>query len=157
MEEAMPEVYGELARVFDLLERHYRDMQDIEFTVERKKLWMLQTRSGKRTTQAALKIAVDMASEGLITREQGDPARRSLGARPVAPPDARSQGAARRADQGAAGLAGRGIGAVVFDADTAEKQAAAGGRGDPRAGRDQPRGYPRDARRAGHPHRARGA
>ncbi len=60
MEEAMPEAYGELARVFDLLERHYRDMQDIEFTVERGKLWMLQTRSGKRTAKAALKMAVDM-------------------------------------------------------------------------------------------------
>ena len=70
MEEAMPEVYGELAAVFDRLETHYRDMQDIEFTVERAKLWMLQTRSGKRTAKAALKIAVDMANEGLITREE---------------------------------------------------------------------------------------
>ena len=64
MEEAMPEVFAELARVFDLLERHYRDMQDIEFTVERGKLWMLQTRSGKRTAKAALRIAVDMAQRG---------------------------------------------------------------------------------------------
>ena len=70
MEESMPEVYGELARVFDLLEGHYRDMQDIEFTVERGKLWMLQTRSGKRTAKAALRIAVDMAEEGLITQEE---------------------------------------------------------------------------------------
>ncbi len=70
MEEAMPEVFAELARVFDLLENHYRDMQDIEFTVERGKLWMLQTRSGKRTANAALKIAVDMAEEGLISEEE---------------------------------------------------------------------------------------
>ncbi len=70
MEEAMPEVYAELAAVFDQLETHYRDMQDIEFTVEQAKLWMLQTRSGKRTAKAALKIAVDMANEGLITREE---------------------------------------------------------------------------------------
>ncbi|MDB5689767.1 MAG: pyruvate phosphate dikinase, partial [Sphingomonas bacterium] len=70
MEEALPEVYRELAGVFDLLETHYRDMQDIEFTVERGKLWMLQTRSGKRTAKAALKIAVDMAEEGLITQEE---------------------------------------------------------------------------------------
>ncbi|MGH6644758.1 MAG: PEP/pyruvate-binding domain-containing protein, partial [Bradyrhizobium sp.] len=70
MEEAMPEVYGQLAKVFDLLETHYRDMQDIEFTVQQGKLWMLQTRSGKRTAKAALKIAVDMASEGLITEEE---------------------------------------------------------------------------------------
>ena len=69
MEEAMPETYAELARVFQILETHYRDMQDIEFTVQQGKLWMLQTRSGKRTAKAALKIAVDMASEGLITEE----------------------------------------------------------------------------------------
>ena len=68
MEEAMPATFGELSRVFDLLEAHYRDMQDIEFTVERGVLWMLQTRSGKRTAKAALKIAVDMAEEGLIDR-----------------------------------------------------------------------------------------
>jgi phosphoenolpyruvate synthase/pyruvate phosphate dikinase len=70
MEEAMPEVYGQLADVFRILETHYRDMQDIEFTVERGKLWMLQTRSGKRTAKAALKIAVDMANEGLITQNE---------------------------------------------------------------------------------------
>src|SRR3546814_18830557 len=70
MEEAMPETFGELGRVFDTLETHYRDMQDIEFTVERGTLWMLQTRSGKRTAKAALKIAVDMAAEGLITEEE---------------------------------------------------------------------------------------
>jgi pyruvate,orthophosphate dikinase len=63
-------VFAELAKVFDLLETHYRDMQDIEFTVQQGKLWMLQTRNGKRTAKAALKIAVDMAEEGLITREE---------------------------------------------------------------------------------------
>ncbi|GAA0279183.1 pyruvate, phosphate dikinase [Alteraurantiacibacter aestuarii] len=66
MEEAMPGAYGELAHVFDLLEKHYKDMQDIEFTVQQGKLWMLQTRSGKRTAKAALKMAVDMVGEGLI-------------------------------------------------------------------------------------------
>ncbi len=70
MEEAMPAVFGELARVFALLETHYRDMQDIEFTVEAGRLWMLQTRSGKRTAKAALKIAVDLAEEGLITEAE---------------------------------------------------------------------------------------
>src|SRR3546814_4973445 len=70
MEEAMPETCGELGRVLDTLENHYRDMQDIEFTVERGKLWMLQTRSGKRTAKAALKIAVDMAAEGLISQQE---------------------------------------------------------------------------------------
>ena len=66
MEEVMPEVYGQLLDVFQRLEAHYREMQDIEFTVQKSKLWMLQTRSGKRTGAAALKIAVDMAREGLI-------------------------------------------------------------------------------------------
>ncbi|MGL5361592.1 MAG: pyruvate, phosphate dikinase [Bosea sp. (in: a-proteobacteria)] len=70
MELAMPGAYGELVRIYGLLERHYRDMQDIEFTVELGKLWMLQTRSGKRTARAALKIAVDLAEEGLITRDE---------------------------------------------------------------------------------------
>ncbi len=70
MEEAMPEVYRELADVFIKLEAHYRDMQDIEFTVQKGKLWILQTRSGKRTAKAALKIAVDMAEANIITTEE---------------------------------------------------------------------------------------
>ena len=61
----MPEAFAELTRIYDVLENHYRDMQDLEFTVEQGKLWMLQTRSGKRTAKAALRIAVDLASEGL--------------------------------------------------------------------------------------------
>jgi pyruvate,orthophosphate dikinase len=70
MEEVMPEVFAELCEVRRLLEAHYRDMQDIEFTVQQKKLWMLQTRSGKRTAPAALKIAVDLCRDGLIDRTQ---------------------------------------------------------------------------------------
>jgi pyruvate,orthophosphate dikinase len=70
MEEVMPEVYAELVRVREVLETHYRDMQDIEFTVQKRRLYMLQTRNGKRTAAAALRIAVDMAEEGLITREE---------------------------------------------------------------------------------------
>ena len=70
MEEAMPKVYKELAKVFLKLERHYKDMQDIEFTVENNKLWMLQTRSGKRTAKAAIKIAVDMVKEKLISKKE---------------------------------------------------------------------------------------
>jgi Phosphoenolpyruvate synthase/pyruvate phosphate dikinase len=70
MEEAMPGLFAELERVRRKLETHYRDMQDIEFTVERGKLYMLQTRSGKRTAQAALKIAVEMVDEGLIDQRQ---------------------------------------------------------------------------------------
>jgi pyruvate, orthophosphate dikinase len=70
MEKLLPEAYAELVRIYTLLEKHYRDMQDLEFTVERGKLWMLQTRSGKRTAKAALKIAVDLASEGIITQNE---------------------------------------------------------------------------------------
>lgn len=124
MEEAMPETYGELARVFDLLERHYRDMQDIEFTVQQGKLWMLQTRNGKRTAKAALKIAVDMANEGLITRDEAvarvDPAALDQLLHPTldpkAPRDVLTKGLP--ASPGAAS------GKVVFDADTAERMAA---------------------------------
>ncbi len=70
MEEAMPEAYVELTAVFEKLEKHYRDMQDIEFTIQQGKLWMLQTRAGKRTAKAALKIAVDLCEEKLISEEE---------------------------------------------------------------------------------------
>ena len=70
MQKALPEAFRELTRIYGLLERHYRDMQDLEFTVEQGKLWMLQTRSGKRTAKAALKIAVELANEGIITRKE---------------------------------------------------------------------------------------
>jgi pyruvate, orthophosphate dikinase len=126
MEEAMPVVFGELAGVFERLERHYRDMQDIEFTVQQGKLWMLQTRSGKRTAKAALKIAVDMADEGLIT---SDEAVLRVDAQaldqllhptldPKAPRDVLTRGLP--ASPGAAS------GVVVFDSDTAERRAALG-------------------------------
>ncbi|MGP7795180.1 pyruvate, phosphate dikinase [Sphingomonas sp. CLY1604] len=126
MEEAMPEVFAELAAVFDRLETHYRDMQDIEFTVEQAKLWMLQTRSGKRTAKAALKIAVDMASEGLITREEAilrvDPMALDQLLHPTLDPDAPRDVIAK----GLPASPGAASGAVVFDADTAEKRKAAG-------------------------------
>jgi pyruvate,orthophosphate dikinase len=70
MQKALPEAFRELTRIYGLLERHYHDMQDLEFTVEQGKLWMLQTRSGKRTAKAALKIAVELANEGIITRKE---------------------------------------------------------------------------------------
>ncbi|MDC1156194.1 pyruvate, phosphate dikinase [Candidatus Pelagibacter sp.] len=70
MEEAMPNVYRELYKILKKLEKHYRDMQDVEFTVENKKLWMLQTRSGKRTAKSAVKIAVDMVKEKLISKKE---------------------------------------------------------------------------------------
>jgi pyruvate,orthophosphate dikinase len=70
MENTLPKAYGELKRIYNTLERHYRDMQDLEFTVEQGRLWMLQTRSGKRTAKAALRIAVDLANEGLISKDE---------------------------------------------------------------------------------------
>src|SRR5262249_59016136 len=70
LEAAMPATYRELLKVFETLETHYRDMQDIEFTIQEGKLWMLQTRSGKRTTKAALKVAVDLVEEGLIAPDE---------------------------------------------------------------------------------------
>jgi pyruvate,orthophosphate dikinase len=70
LEKLMPDAFAEFLAICDRLENHYRDMQDLEFTIQAGKLWMLQTRSGKRTAKAALKIAVDMAGEGLISREE---------------------------------------------------------------------------------------
>ena len=70
MEETMPKVFKELKNIFLKLEKHYKDMQDIEFTVENNKLWMLQTRNGKRTAKAAIKIAVDMVKEKLISKKE---------------------------------------------------------------------------------------
>jgi len=125
MEEAMPVVFTELAKVFDLLETHYRDMQDIEFTVQQGKLWMLQTRSGKRTAKAALKIAVDMAEEGLITREEAvarvDPAALDQLLHPTLDPKAVRDVLTK----GLPASPGAASGAAVFDSDTAEKRAAA--------------------------------
>ncbi|HEY0130523.1 MAG TPA: pyruvate, phosphate dikinase, partial [Allosphingosinicella sp.] len=126
MEESMPEVFGELARVFDLLERHYRDMQDIEFTVERGRLFMLQTRSGKRTAKAALRIAVDMAEEGLITQEEAvlrvDPQALDQLLHPTLDPAAERRVIAK----GLPASPGAASGAAVFDADSAEKRAGLG-------------------------------
>ena len=126
MEEAMPAVYAELAGVFSILETHYRDMQDIEFTVERGKLWMLQTRGGKRTAKAALKIAVDMAEEGLITREEAvlrvDPAALDQLLHPTLDPSAPRDVLTK----GLPASPGAASGRIVFDADTAEKWNALG-------------------------------
>jgi pyruvate, orthophosphate dikinase len=127
MEEALPETYTELARVFDLLETHYRDMQDIEFTVEAGTLWMLQTRSGKRTAKAALKMAVEMAGEGLITNAEAiarvDPQALDQLLHPMLDPTAPRDVIAR----GLPASPGAASGEIVFDAETAEKRAEQGG------------------------------
>ncbi|MFM5885937.1 MAG: pyruvate, phosphate dikinase, partial [Novosphingobium sp.] len=126
MEEAMPEAYAELAAVFELLEKHYRDMQDIEFTVERGKLWMLQTRSGKRTAKAALKMAVDMVGEGLIDQKAAilriDPMALDQLLHPTLDPEAVRDVLTK----GLPASPGAASGAIVLDADTAEKRAERG-------------------------------
>ncbi len=73
----MPESYKQFLEIVKMLEHSYRDMQDMEFTIERGKLWMLQTRSGKRTAAAHVKIAVDLANEGIITKKEAPYARHS--------------------------------------------------------------------------------
>ncbi|MFN3510405.1 MAG: pyruvate, phosphate dikinase, partial [Tsuneonella troitsensis] len=126
MEEAMPDAYAELARVFDLLEAHYRDMQDIEFTVERGKLWMLQTRSGKRTAKAALKMAVDMTGEGLIDEKTAilrvDPMALDQLLHPTLDP----QAVRDVLTTGLPASPGAASGKIVLDADTAEQWVARG-------------------------------
>ncbi len=121
MEEALPDVYNELAATFEKLEAHYRDMQDIEFTVEQGKLWMLQTRTGKRTARAALKIAVDMAEAGQITPDEAlmrvDPLSLDQLLHPTLDPDAERDVIA----MGLPASPGAAIGEVVFSSDEAEE------------------------------------
>ena len=126
MEEALPQVYAQLADTFAALETHYRDMQDIEFTVERGQLWMLQTRTGKRTAKAALRIAVDMAAEGMITQDEAvmriEPASLDQLLHPTLDPDA----ARDVISIGLPASPGAAIGKVVFNSDEAEAMAKAG-------------------------------
>jgi pyruvate,orthophosphate dikinase len=126
LKDDMPEVYAQFVKVADMLERHYRDMQDLEFTVERGKLWMLQTRTGKRTAQAAVKIAVDMVKEGLITKEEAimrvEPAQINQLLLPRFDPQAKEAAAAegRLLAKGLNASPGAAAGKAIFDADTAE-------------------------------------
>jgi len=124
MEEAMPKAYAELAAIGERLEQHYRDMQDVEFTIQEGKLFMLQTRSGKRTAEAALKAAVDMVGEGLIDQDTAvsrvDPAALDQLLHPTLDPDAPKTEIAN----GLGASPGAATGEVVFTADEAEKLAA---------------------------------
>jgi pyruvate,orthophosphate dikinase len=126
MEEVMPEVFKQLDGVRQRLEQHYHDMQDIEFTVQRGKLYMLQTRNGKRTAKAALKIAVDMVHEGLIDKREAVarivPASLDQLLHPTLDPKAPRKVIAK----GLPASPGAASGKVVFTADDAEKQARAG-------------------------------
>ncbi len=126
MEEAMPEVFAQLLDVFERLERHYRDMQDIEFTVQSGRLWMLQTRAGKRTAQAGVRIAVEMAGEGLIDKREAilrvDPASLDQLLHPTLDPNAPRKVLSR----GLPASPGAASGVVAFTADEAEALAAQG-------------------------------
>jgi len=126
MEEAMPEVFAELSAIFDKLESHYRDMQDIEFTVEAATLYVLQTRSGKRTAKAALKIAVEMAEAGLISEEEAvlrvEPGSLDQLLHPTLDPDSERELLVK----GLPASPGAASGVVVFTADDAQTMAQAG-------------------------------
>jgi len=125
--EAMPEVYQQFLDITDRLEKHYREMQDVEFTIERGKLWMLQTRNGKRTAKAAIKIAVDAANEGLIDREEAIKRVRPADVDtllhphfdPVAKDQARRDGTCLASGVNAS--PGAAVGVAAFDADLAEE------------------------------------
>ena len=126
MEEVLPPLYHELVTFRDRLEQHYHDMQDMEFTIQKGKLWMLQTRNGKRTAQAALRIAVEMCDEGLIGKEDAvrrvEPAQLDQLLHPMIDPKAKKEvmGKGLPASPGAAS------GQIVFSADEAENWAKAG-------------------------------
>jgi pyruvate, orthophosphate dikinase len=126
MRDLLPDAYDELVETLDRLEIHYRDMQDIEFTVEEGKLYLLQTRTGKRTATAALRIVVEMVEEGLISRDEAvariDPGQLDQLLHPRIDPGAEYEVAARglNASPGAA------VGAIVLDADHAEERGSAG-------------------------------
>ena len=124
LEETMPEAFAELTKIYKKLETHYRDMQDIEFTIENKKLWMLQTRSGKRTAKASIKIAVDMVSEKLITKDEAllriDPKILDTLLHPTLDPKAKKNVVAK----GLPASPGAATGKVTFNADDAEQMKA---------------------------------
>ncbi|HNW27449.1 MAG TPA: pyruvate, phosphate dikinase, partial [Spirochaetota bacterium] len=126
LEEYMPKAYKQLYDIYNKLENHYRDMQDIEFTIQNQKLWMLQTRNGKRTAAAAVKIAVDMVKQGLITKDEAlmriDPVSLDQLLHPTLDPRAKRNVITK----GLPASPGAGVGKVVFNADDAEVWSAKG-------------------------------
>jgi pyruvate,orthophosphate dikinase len=129
LDQAMPEAYRQFMQITDRLEKHYREMQDVEFTIERGKLWMLQTRNGKRTAKAAVRIAVDMANEGLISKEEAvlrvTPEQVDTLLHPQYDEKAKAQAAkeGRLYAKGVNASPGAAVGQIYFDANMAEKQA----------------------------------
>ncbi len=151
----MPEVFQQFVATTKLLEKHYKDLQDMEFTVERGKLWMLQTRNGKRTAKAALKVAVDMANEGVLSREDAimrvEPSALDQLLHPMLDPKAKPAPIAT----GLPASPGAASGEIVFSADDAEAASQGRPQDDPGSRRDLARGHPRHARRRGHSDHAR--
>jgi len=126
MEEALPDAYADLCRVRETLERHYHDMQDIEFTVQQNKLYMLQTRTGKRTAAASLRIAVEMAEGGLITRQEAVMRVNAQALDQLLHPTLDPKAPRILLSKGLPASPGAASGAVVFNADDAEMRAAKG-------------------------------
>ncbi len=132
LEQDLPESYAQFLDICNKLENHYRDMQDVEFTIERGKLWMLQTRDGKRTAQAAIKIAVDMANEGLISRQDAllrvKPSDVDTLLHPQFDLGAKKKAATegKRLAKGVNASPGAAVGMVAFDADLAEQWGKSG-------------------------------
>ena len=126
LQEVMPDKYEELISVFNKLEEHYTDMQDIEFTIQKKKLWVLQTRNGKRTTNAAIKIAVDLVNENVISKKEAliriNPESLEQLLHPTLDPTAKKEVLTK----GLPASPGAASGKVVFTADEAEKLASNG-------------------------------
>jgi pyruvate, orthophosphate dikinase len=132
MEKELPAAYAEFLKICDILENHYREMQDVEFTVENEKLWMLQTRDGKRTARAAIKIAVDMAEEGLISHKEAvmrvQPNDVDTLLHPQFDPEAKIKAAdeGKLLAKGVNASPGAAVGMAAFDADLAEEWGKAG-------------------------------
>ena len=130
MAEGFPDAWQQLCEIADRLERHYRNMQDLEFTIERGKLWLLQARNGKRTAQAEVRIAVDMVDEKLLRREEAvlrvSPEQVDFYLHPQLDEDARKK--ARVIGRGLNVSPGAAVGVVAFDADTAERWAREDGK-----------------------------
>ncbi len=156
MRDDMPEVYAQFDEIAQRLERHYRDMQDLEFTIERGKLYMLQTRSGKRTAPAAVKIAVDMANEGLITREEAlqrvDPAQIVQLLLPRFDEAAKAKVGDRLLGKGLNASPGAAVGTGDLRPRSGRRREGGRQAGHPRPYRDLARRRPRHARREGRPH-----
>ncbi|GIK28301.1 MAG: Pyruvate, phosphate dikinase [Anaerolineae bacterium] len=132
LEKEMPEAFAEFLEIVGRLEKHYREMQDVEFTIERGKLWMLQTRDGKRTARAAVKIAVDLVAEGIISKRDAvlriSPEQVSQLLHPQFDPDALHEAVrtGRRIAKGVNASPGAAVGIAAFDADVAEKWGKSG-------------------------------